>query len=358
MQLSQKDMQTVSTALRELYAHTDAATLPHCIVRLVHRLIPANSAVYNSFDFRTGEMQVVHDHGAEGDRYLPALQQRIQEHPLLAHVRAHWQAGAAALSDVITHRELRNTPIYCEFLHPLQIERQLGLLVEDRTYGITAVGLQRNGSDFSQRDKDILSFFQPHLIQAYKNASDLTALKQRVRDLDAATGLSATGVIGLRADEKIEWLSGWAAQWLREYFPGPQASPRLPPALAAWIRRQKTGRAGNHKTGWRSGQTVAGPNGRLQIRWVYEPPNRSCLILSEQRQAPAPQTLSQLGLSSREAEVLHWVAQGKTNEVVARVLGVSKRTVEKHMERILAKLGVESRVDAVLRAWEAPPGRP
>jgi hypothetical protein len=184
MSLNHSDVQAVSNALRELYANTDATTLPHCIVRLLHCLIPADSAVYNSFDFRTSEMQVVHDHGPDGDRYLPALNEHIQQHPLLAHVQAHWQDGAARLSDAISQRQLRELPIYQEFMRPLGIEKQLGLLVEDRNYGFAAVGLQREGRDFSLRDKAILTFLQPHIIQACKNASDITRTCAQGRSSD------------------------------------------------------------------------------------------------------------------------------------------------------------------------------
>lgn len=62
--------------------------------------------------------------------------------------------------------------------------------------------------------------------------------------------------------------------------------------------------------------------------------------------------LEQLGLSPREAEVLLWVAQGKTNPEVASILGISEETVKKHMKEVLATLGVETRTAASLRALE------
>lgn len=58
------------------------------------------------------------------------------------------------------------------------------------------------------------------------------------------------------------------------------------------------------------------------------------------------------GLTPREAEVLIWVAQGKTNPEVALILGIRPYTVRTHLERIFAKLGVESRHAAGLRAIE------
>jgi DNA-binding CsgD family transcriptional regulator len=52
------------------------------------------------------------------------------------------------------------------------------------------------------------------------------------------------------------------------------------------------------------------------------------------------------GLTAREAEVLAWIAQGKTNSAIASILGCKTRTIDKHTERVLAKLGVETRTAA------------
>jgi DNA-binding CsgD family transcriptional regulator len=353
VRLGHSELTAISEALRELYAHTDASSLPHCIVRILHRLISANSAVYNSFDFRTGEMFVVHDHGPDGDRYLPALQEHIQEHPLLVYVREHWKDGAAALSDVASHRELRDLPIYSEFLHPLRIEKQLGLLVEDQKYGVTAVALQRDGRDFTKRDKDVLTFLQPHIIQAFKNAADLTALKTRAEAMESVANSCNVGAVWLSRDDKIEWMSNLAELWLAQYFsePAPAAlRARLPPELTAWIRKQKSSQQANSSRGWRAEQTIAGPRGELNVRWIAGQPGQSHLILSEHRTDRTSGELCSLGLTLREAEVLRWVAAGKTNDAISILLSISKRTVEKHVERILAKLSVETRVEAAVRA--------
>jgi DNA-binding CsgD family transcriptional regulator len=51
-------------------------------------------------------------------------------------------------------------------------------------------------------------------------------------------------------------------------------------------------------------------------------------------------------LSKREAETLQWVAKGKTNSEIALLLGITEKTVEKHLERVYRKLGVENRTMA------------
>jgi DNA-binding NarL/FixJ family response regulator len=66
--------------------------------------------------------------------------------------------------------------------------------------------------------------------------------------------------------------------------------------------------------------------------------------------SPAP--LESLGLTPKEAEVLLWIAQGKSNSETAILLGSAEATVKKHMERILQKLDVENRGAAALIAIE------
>src|ERR1041385_3345335 len=62
--------------------------------------------------------------------------------------------------------------------------------------------------------------------------------------------------------------------------------------------------------------------------------------------------LLSLALTPRAAEVLLWVAQGKTNSDIAAILGISESTVKKHMLEVMGKLGVEARGPAPLRALE------
>ncbi|MCH4092350.1 response regulator transcription factor [Acetobacter sp.] len=60
-----------------------------------------------------------------------------------------------------------------------------------------------------------------------------------------------------------------------------------------------------------------------------------------------------LGLTVREAEVLFWVAKGKTNRDIAEILSISHRTVNKHLEQVYIKIGVENRAAATARVLQA-----
>jgi DNA-binding NarL/FixJ family response regulator len=79
-------------------------------------------------------------------------------------------------------------------------------------------------------------------------------------------------------------------------------------------------------------------------------------LAGQARRGPAreatPADLEALGLTPREAEVLFWVARGKTNDEIGTVLGIGLTTVKKHLESTFAKLGVENRTAAAAMALE------
>lgn len=79
-------------------------------------------------------------------------------------------------------------------------------------------------------------------------------------------------------------------------------------------------------------------------------PGEILLRVSEAEDSAAPGMEDRLRetyqVSAREAEVLSWIAQGKTNRDIAEILDVSPRTVNKHLERIFRKIGVENRTAA------------
>ncbi|MEL6365519.1 MAG: LuxR family transcriptional regulator [Pseudomonadota bacterium] len=81
-----------------------------------------------------------------------------------------------------------------------------------------------------------------------------------------------------------------------------------------------------------------------RIQWACQIGHeRYCQLLS----ARAPEGVS---LSPREQEILGWVARGKSNSVIAQIIGISANTVDTYMRRIYSKLQVVDRVTAALRA--------
>ena len=98
----------------------------------------------------------------------------------------------------------------------------------------------------------------------------------------------------------------------------------------------------------------AGAGSALTVRRFTEPGRDDVVVLAleEEHAPPGPGALLALGLTPRQAEVAYWVAQGKTNPEIAVILGASPRTIDKHMERILPRLGVENRASLIVATSE------
>jgi DNA-binding CsgD family transcriptional regulator len=82
-------------------------------------------------------------------------------------------------------------------------------------------------------------------------------------------------------------------------------------------------------------------------------PNEFLLRLAKDAGDTPAEFSSELGLTTREGEVLSWLSKGKTNRDIAQILGLSPRTVDKHLEQIYSKLGVENRTAAAAIAVNA-----
>ncbi len=87
---------------------------------------------------------------------------------------------------------------------------------------------------------------------------------------------------------------------------------------------------------------------KLQLLYIGQiGPDENLLRLLEGNTGSDQTVLKQkLLVTEREAEVLLWIARGKSNRDIAEILSLSPRTVNKHLEQIYAKLGVENRTSA------------
>lgn len=83
----------------------------------------------------------------------------------------------------------------------------------------------------------------------------------------------------------------------------------------------------------------------------------SCSFWDEELLDYPVSALQKLGLSARENEVLAWMARGTTNGEIAAILSISARTVQKHLEHIYARVGIENRHAAIALAMEAALGK-
>ncbi len=100
--------------------------------------------------------------------------------------------------------------------------------------------------------------------------------------------------------------------------------------------------AGFFGMGIRTGRLDLNPSRIREIQYICHQVHNRAFALRRGEAIPL--------LSEREREVMRWAAQGKSNGVIAEIMGVSAHTVDTMMRRIFAKLGVSNRVSAVLKA--------
>jgi len=89
-------------------------------------------------------------------------------------------------------------------------------------------------------------------------------------------------------------------------------------------------------------------DGRLELALVTRSgPDEWLFRIAEIRAGAEERRLAaRHGLTDREAEVLLWISRGKANREISEILGISPRTVNKHLEQVFEKMGIENRASA------------
>ncbi len=145
---------------------------------------------------------------------------------------------------------------------------------------------------------------------------------------------------------KIIWQTPLSKQLLDNYFDKDDNGDYDFSALNNWLNKN------NQNQKKQSSYKHANARGHLIFTAAEDYNEEQVLILireeSETAQIEALKII--FNLTKRESEVLHWVIIGKTDKTISEILKISLRTVNKHMEHVLIKLGVESRTAAAAKA--------
>jgi DNA-binding NarL/FixJ family response regulator len=189
-----------------------------------------------------------------------------------------------------------------------------------------------------------------YVVKPLKVPEVLARLATHVRNAQAtrlarqAVDVGGLGVVLLDRHGRIAWHSPRAQQWLADGFAGTAAD--------AWLATVAPGSQSRHPMPG-GGQLVARHLGAAGL-------SETMLLLSVERSDTASRgrVSAMEALTPRETEVLSWLAKGKTNRDIADILGMSPRTVNKHLEHIFEKLGVETRAAAAAIASRVLMGEP
>ena len=162
-----------------------------------------------------------------------------------------------------------------------------------------------------------------------------------------ALGRAGRSLVALAADGALAWCTPQAEALFKQIEPAwDENSARLPAAIepaVLQLLRDTDGRSAVKLD-------VGGVNVEVALS-ESDQPAEMLLKITEIGEASKVRLIeARSGLTHREAEVLLWVSYGKTNRTISEILGISPRTVNKHLEQIFKKLGVETRAGATALA--------
>jgi len=207
-------------------------------------------------------------------------------------------------------------------------------------------GLDAGGVDYVTKPitpDELLARIRVHLANA-----------RRAMSAQAALDASGRHLLAANARGRILWATPQATKLLQQAIANFDAETFvLSDDVQRWLQARGVGQvnAGNDLVPLGAGSAASslrlsyvgriGPD-EILLRLVDETTTRQEIILKKE-----------LSLTLREAEVLTWIARGKSNRDIAEILGLSPRTVNKHLEQIYSKLGVENRTAAAALAMRA-----
>ncbi len=241
-----------------------------------------------------------------------------------------------SVTDVMARKEWLSNPFYSEVFKPDGIEGHLKMEVFGTPDQFTTLNILRTRPTFTSDEMELLSLLYPHFTQAYMN----THMLERA----GLVTEPASDCWMIPIDTRGRVTGG-------DQFLLPQLGDvrrNLPELVQCWvadrITRLEQGRL----------ETQLKPY-MLKVAdsvWTFtlhrDESGQDPYILSIRR---ACESRKRPQLSLREAEVIDWVAAGKSNEEISEILKVSLNTVKTHLKRSFIKLGVENRTAAVA-AWK------
>lgn len=203
---------------------------------------------------------------------------------------------------------------------------------------------QAGGTDYVTkpvRSVEVLARIEAHL--------QTSRLMNQARGALDAFGQAAIAITP--SNGKIVWQTPLARQWMQRYFQEHFVDNHLitPPKMLTWIDELLD--ASNSKVDIPP-LTIVLARGRLTFTPAdLHDPEQWVILLREESDAALIEALMNIfKLTTRESEVLYWATKGKTSRDIGDILGASPRTVNKHLEHVFVKLGVETRTAAAALA--------
>ncbi|MDR3460203.1 MAG: LuxR C-terminal-related transcriptional regulator [Verrucomicrobiae bacterium] len=336
--LSIADYELLLGCIRELHAFRDLATLHSWLLdTALPKLIPSDWRSYNEVDLLRPEktLAILKPESAETlQLFLSRFAAVAHQHPLIIGQMQADDFPVHKISDFLAQEDFHRLELYQDVYRHMGVEYQIAATIKLEPDRITAFALARQRSDYTERDRAILEMLRPHLVIALNSLALAGERQSILDDTELALNELASATLIVDRQDRILYHTGPGLNWI-----GAASRGILPVQISRWL---------NQAVMSARRQTMSLNTGAGEIRIRYVPtdsPQRRLLVLTAEtlRQMTAVQT-NDFGLSKRQLEVARAIGQGKTNTEIASIMGISPRTVQKHIEHIFEKMGVKTRV--------------
>ncbi len=350
---TRNDFDRVLEFVRGLYEPRTPEGLRDHLISALRALVPAGFAADASFEVGaplqggTQRMDPPELRSPDGDAILA---QHMPRSPIVVHFQRTRCEQFTRWSDLQPLSQFLRTALYNEVYRPIGIRDGCSLFLQSGPNCLEFVGVGQH-KQTPETHRDMLVSISPHVHQAFRLARTTSALVE-IAAMKSGANCAERGIVAIDLNGTVTMETAGATRALEKFFPK-RIMNRLPELLAQWISHsEQTMRKATDVPDVRHPLVIERDGSRLTVHLLSKP-EQNFLVLEEQRWAIDPATLKSLPLTRREAEVLAYVAVGKTNPEIGIILGISWRTVEKHVEHILERLGVETRTAAAASALQA-----
>jgi len=309
----------------------------------MRELIPCIDSSYNEMNPSAGRIRwTAEPENSRMGEFAPLFAQLMRQNPLVSHFEDTADTRAMMWSDLMSPDEIQQTELWQSMFRPLGVYSQMAMVVPTPPGIVVGFAVNTDETGFSERDRAVFNALRPHLAHFYRSIR----LQQEAQEVAGWTGALANGGGIVEAvTNNSKDLADATGITLSTGEPLPDSLRRPfengvkgynPSRPAVLSRSTRLSEEADGVAGWH----VPGPIGPHVV------------VVQTQVDAMG-RRLTEAGLTGRQAEVALQLAEGGTNAVIARRLGIAEGTLRKHLEKVYRALDVTDRASAIakIRGW-------
>jgi len=351
MDIAQGDLLLVNQLLLELYRAPTPEEHIQAMLRVLSELVPSELIAWNEFNVTTREIKLVCLPPLTADlgNRIEDIGRYAHQSPFPAYYAASGDRSWRMITDFMPIEEFQQTEFCSRGLGPTLGPYQIGTVLDRVDDMVNAFTLNRVESGFTERDRAVLNLLFPHLSLSYYNVRALDRAHRSVRELQSVVETAPAGYAFVGKSREVEWLTAKARELFHQFYADEATDLKgVSTVVLAWLRQNLTLPAASDSI--RADHFCGRPEigQRLELRLVPSQLGGWVLSLAAHPTEAQPHFRAHPELSVRENEVLRWMTEGKRNGEIGVILGISPRTVERHVAAVLEKLAVENRASAIV----------